>query len=101
MTPIDIDALEARAKAVAAKTWEDHDGHDGSFTVEDSEGNIIAPFLPEEYAAHIAAFNPAVALALITRLRAAEAEREVFVKLTKAASRIDPKWEVGVDINVE
>ena len=75
--PLDLAALEAVAKAATPGPWGVLAESDGTCEVGhiDSAG-IVASLCASEDAAHIAAFSPDVALALIAAARAGEELRE-------------------------
>jgi hypothetical protein len=92
MTPLDLPALEATARAATPGPWDVDDDGDRS-SIETSDGFAVASMAEHksmhtirahgrsdsiEDARHIAAFSPSVALALLAQLRAAQAETELL-----------------------
>lgn len=89
-TVIDLDTIEAAAKAASAGQWHFHQCELGVEICDDEGGAIIEDqcFAQDEDMQFIATANPVVVLELIRRLRAAEAI---------AASRIE---QIPVDTRV-
>lgn len=89
--PLDLDALEAVARAATPGPWEESETvmwddetpqalvktPDGALTWDDHGGLVFTPV----DAAHIASFDPPTVLSLIGRVREAEAERDEFKRL--------------------
>lgn len=84
MNEIDLDALEATARAAVAGPWhhtpfggQNQNGDYFGGDVFDGHGEYLLSEVRDEDGAHIAAFDPPTVLALVARLREAEAVIEV------------------------
>jgi hypothetical protein len=94
MTDIDLDALEATARAATPAPWAYNPtilGLPSTTVMAESKqlGYVAIGQFREQDATHVAAFDPPTVLALIARLREAEAAIE-------AIDAIEPMWPRGM-----
>lgn len=102
MTDVNLDQIEARAKAAFPGSWDaysipaDPQGKHGDYSavaIGDYEMRVPpvnASFLTAD---HIAGMSPDVVLALVARVRAAEAERDELRAAVERVEALADEWE--------
>jgi hypothetical protein len=104
MPEIDLDALEATARAATHGPWQhtpfggqNQNGDYFGGDVFDGHGEYLLSEVRDEDGAHIATFDPTTALALIARLREAEA---VIAEALASIGDVTEPWKPMVVIDI-